>query len=208
MNVRIYLGKKYGGFSAITAVEARVFGIPYPLKNKWLDKYGDIKVTENMASQLLWYMRCKGPKFDKAKEILLSAGFKMPTAKVPIIKRKEIKLQQIKQDAKLSNNDLSEKWQRGKVDPVSDSFLSSYEWRRIRMEVLKKYGARCQCCGATAKDGVVIHVDHIKPRRLFPQLALDINNLQVLCEVCNHGKGNWDMTDWRVELRDVSFVVK
>ena len=132
----------------------------------------------------------------------------MPTAKVPIIKRKEIKLQQIKQDAKLSNNDLSEKWQRGKIDPVSDSFLSSYEWRRIRMEVLKKYGARCQCCGATAKDGVVIHVDHIKPRRLFPQLALDINNLQVLCEVCNHGKGNWDMTDWRVELRDVSFVVK
>ncbi len=132
----------------------------------------------------------------------------MPTAKVPIIKRKEIKLQQIKQDAKLSNNDLSEKWQREKIDPVSDSFLSSYEWRRIRMEVLKKYGARCQCCGATAKDGVVIHVDHIKPRRLFPQLALDINNLQVLCEVCNHGKGNWDMTDWRVELRDVSFVVK
>ena len=94
------------------------------------------------------------------------------------------------------------------INPNDNAFLSSYEWRRIRMEVLKKYGARCQCCGATAKDGVVINVDHIKPRRLFPQLALDINNLQVLCEVCNHGKGNWDMTDWRVELRDVSFVVK
>jgi 5-methylcytosine-specific restriction endonuclease McrA len=65
------------------------------------------------------------------------------------------------------------------------------------MEALKKYGTRCQCCGATPADGVKMNVDHIKPRKLFPQLALDISNLQVLCEVCNHGKGNWDMTDWR-----------
>src|SRR5687768_6021724 len=83
------------------------------------------------------------------------------------------------------------------LDPVSDEFLLGYEWRRLRMVVLKKRGARCECCGFTAKDGVKIHVDHIKPRRLFPQLALVEDNLQVLCEVCNHGKGNWDQTDWR-----------
>jgi 5-methylcytosine-specific restriction endonuclease McrA len=89
------------------------------------------------------------------------------------------------------------------INPNSDSFLSSYEWRRIRMEAIKKYGARCMCCGATPQDGVtVINVDHIKPRRLFPALALDVTNLQVLCNVCNHGKGNWDMTDWRSELTE------
>lgn len=82
-------------------------------------------------------------------------------------------------------------------DVNSDAFLLSYEWRRLRMTALKKHGARCQCCGSTAKDGVRIHVDHIKPRRLFPELALNEDNLQVLCEVCNHGKGNWDQTDWR-----------
>lgn len=71
------------------------------------------------------------------------------------------------------------------------------------MAVLQKYGARCQCCGATPADGVKMNVDHIKPRKLFPQLALDVNNLQVLCEVCNHGKGNWDMTDWRGEPGDL-----
>ncbi len=65
------------------------------------------------------------------------------------------------------------------------------------MEALKRHGARCQCCGATPADGVRMHVDHIKPRRLFPQLALEVENLQVLCELCNHGKGNWDTTDWR-----------
>lgn len=79
----------------------------------------------------------------------------------------------------------------------SDAFLMSYEWRRVRMQALTKYGARCQCCGATPADGRVMNVDHIKPRRIYPQLALDIKNLQVLCDVCNHGKGNWDMTDWR-----------
>jgi len=77
-------------------------------------------------------------------------------------------------------------------------FLESYAWRRLRMEVLRKRGARCECCGATPKDGkTVLNVDHIKPRKLFPELALDESNLQVLCAACNHGKGNWDQTDWR-----------
>jgi 5-methylcytosine-specific restriction endonuclease McrA len=85
------------------------------------------------------------------------------------------------------------------VDVTTTEFLSTYEWRKTRMVALKKYGARCQCCGATPATGAVIHVDHIKPRKLFPALALDVDNLQVLCHECNHGKGNWDQTDWRPE---------
>lgn len=79
----------------------------------------------------------------------------------------------------------------------SRAFLSSYEWRRVRMEALKKYGAKCQCCGATPTTGAVMNVDHIKPRKIYPELALCLDNLQILCGACNHGKGNWDMTDWR-----------
>ncbi len=86
---------------------------------------------------------------------------------------------------------------RARVHPCSPEFLDSYEWRSLRMRVLVRLGARCQCCGHTAKDGVKLHIDHIKPRRTHPELALDESNLQVLCEVCNHGKGNWDETDWR-----------
>jgi 5-methylcytosine-specific restriction endonuclease McrA len=85
------------------------------------------------------------------------------------------------------------------IDPVSDAFLSSFEWRSVRMIALKKHGARCQCCGVSPADGAVMHVDHIKPRKIFPNLALDVANLQVLCHECNHGKGNWDMTDWRLK---------
>jgi len=86
---------------------------------------------------------------------------------------------------------------------ASDKFLASFEWRQLRMRVLKARGARCECCGATPADGVtVINVDHIKPRRDYPGLALNESNLQVLCHVCNHGKGNWDQTDWRQDMVD------
>lgn len=80
---------------------------------------------------------------------------------------------------------------------ASTSFLNSYEWRKLRMEALIKYGRKCVCCGATPDSGAVMNVDHIKPRKTHPELALDLNNLQILCSECNHGKGNWDNTDWR-----------
>lgn len=81
-----------------------------------------------------------------------------------------------------------------------DGFLATYEWRRLRMVVLSKRGNRCECCGASPTDGhTVLHVDHVKPRKLFPHLALTESNLQILCSACNHGKGNWDQTDWRID---------
>lgn len=80
---------------------------------------------------------------------------------------------------------------------ASNNFLSTYEWRKLRMEALIKYGRKCACCGATPESGAIMNVDHIKPRKTHPELALDIDNLQILCSDCNHGKGNWDSTDWR-----------
>jgi 5-methylcytosine-specific restriction endonuclease McrA len=53
------------------------------------------------------------------------------------------------------------------------------------------------CCGATPQTGAVMNVDHIKPRKTYPELALSVENLQILCGECNHGKGNWNTTDWR-----------
>jgi len=82
-------------------------------------------------------------------------------------------------------------------DVCSKEFLQSYEWRKVRMVALKRDGAICACCGASPKTGAVMNVDHIKPRRTHPHLALDPENLQVLCADCNHGKGSWDDTDWR-----------
>lgn len=79
----------------------------------------------------------------------------------------------------------------------ADHFLLSREWAAVRMVALERDGGRCSCCGRTAQDGIVINVDHIKPRRMFPELALTASNLQVLCSECNQGKGNRFTTNWR-----------
>lgn len=85
---------------------------------------------------------------------------------------------------------------------ANHDFFSSHEWREARYMVLQIHGGICQLCGRGRKDGVIIHVDHIKPRSKYPELALVINNLQILCEDCNLGKSNKDETDWRgVESR-------
>jgi hypothetical protein len=78
-----------------------------------------------------------------------------------------------------------------------DPFFSSPEWRRVRYEALKGADGVCQCCGAPPQRDKPLHVDHIKPRSRFPDLALDPDNLQVLCVDCNLGKGASDQTDWR-----------
>jgi 5-methylcytosine-specific restriction endonuclease McrA len=78
------------------------------------------------------------------------------------------------------------------------AFYSSYAWRNLRYIVLQKYGRKCMLCGSEDR----ICVDHIKPLRKYWSLRLDITNLQVLCEPCNHGKGNWDETDWRPKVEE------
>ena len=77
-------------------------------------------------------------------------------------------------------------------------FYKCDEWRSLRIRVLEKYECKCMMCGRSPKNhGIVIHVDHIKPRSRHPELSLDFDNLQLLCEDCNLGKSNKYQTDWR-----------
>jgi 5-methylcytosine-specific restriction endonuclease McrA len=82
-------------------------------------------------------------------------------------------------------------------DVKSKEFLDSKTWKRLRYKALKLNGMRCQCCGHTPQSGACLNVDHILPRLLFPKLALQLDNLQVLCSECNEGKANWDMTNFK-----------
>jgi 5-methylcytosine-specific restriction endonuclease McrA len=74
---------------------------------------------------------------------------------------------------------------------ASSKFLDSFEWKSLRYDALKHYdnlnAKRCMMCNA---DKVTLNVDHIKPRKFYPHLALDGSNLQILCSSCNHGKSN------------------
>jgi len=74
-------------------------------------------------------------------------------------------------------------------------FYGSAEWANLRFDVLKD-ADRCLCCGAS-KEATRLTVDHIKPISKYPELRTDRNNLQVLCMLCNKGKGAEHEFDFR-----------
>lgn len=78
----------------------------------------------------------------------------------------------------------------------SADFYLTDAWRELRYQILKARGRQCECCGTTPHQGAIMHVDHIKPRSLYPHLELVASNLQVLCEDCNIGKKNHDEIAW------------
>lgn len=67
-----------------------------------------------------------------------------------------------------------------------------------RFNVFKRDNFTCQICGATAKDGATLHVDHIMPVSLSGKSTMD--NLQTLCDRCNIGKSNKTDDDFKNNL--------
>ena len=82
---------------------------------------------------------------------------------------------------------------------IKPDFYQSWEWKEARFKALKIHGRRCLCCGWSPVSGGENHlvVDHIKPIRTHPHLALDPNNHQVLCNDCNMGKSYKHTDDFR-----------
>lgn len=89
----------------------------------------------------------------------------------------------------------------------ADPFYKSGPWRAVRQQALDRDLGLCQEClrrfyqGQVIKvqDAVMVH--HIKPREEYPELALDINNLESLCDKHHNyfhpEKGNKPKTDKR-----------
>lgn len=234
MKIKEYVKAKYSKSCAmaLSYPEAIAFGVPWPLRSGWPKEYGDVEITDAMhdtlvASLLRIVENGKDLSVGRAKAAatgLRIFGVDMPKIiEVPKTEKQTRKeLRRLNRKAKKAEkvracqDKLEGKQyqptassvltfvQSSGINPAADDFLHSFEWKSVRMMALKKYGAVCQCCGASPKNGAVMNVDHIKPRKIFPQLALDVDNLQILCGDCNHGKGNWDMTDWRAQATNLS----
>lgn len=65
----------------------------------------------------------------------------------------------------------------------------------IRWQVFERDNFKCVACGASAKDGAILHVDHIIPRSKGGKD--EIGNYQTLCHKCNIGKSNKSQIDLR-----------
>lgn len=54
MNLEQYLDQKYGkNIAALTSIEARHFGIPYPLVSGWERRHGKMNITPGMAERVI-----------------------------------------------------------------------------------------------------------------------------------------------------------
>lgn len=97
-----------------------------------------------------------------------------------------------------SDNEVAALLRTAKLPPQAE------DWRALKRRVYATYGYRCMKCGHLPPNKKNSNVDHIKPRRYFPELALDFDNLQVLCGLCNKAKGNGDPVDYRPKPCDAS----
>ncbi len=172
--------------------QIEAIGLSWPPPPGWKERLVGREIDPQTAEA---FERLAG---DFAKPLPPPKAKKRP-APMPPVPRAEREAKKKARAAKRANKPARQRAPaaRAVASVAQDEFLSSFAWRKLRLQALLKYGRRCMCCGATPEAGAVMNVDHIKPRKLWPSLALDINNLQVLCADCNHGKGNWSQRDFR-----------
>jgi 5-methylcytosine-specific restriction endonuclease McrA len=79
-----------------------------------------------------------------------------------------------------------------------DDLYKSDAWKNATANQRREFISKVQADKRMEKERLV-EEDRKKKRaeKMFPSLALEIKNLQILCHECNHGKGNWNQTDWR-----------
>lgn len=83
---------------------------------------------------------------------------------------------------------------RRRYDKKADPFYLSPAWRAAREQALLRDGYICQEClrryrmGTLnrAQPGRAVVVHHIIPRALAPERALDLSNLESLCDACHN----------------------
>jgi hypothetical protein len=103
---------------------------------------------------------------------------------------KQYKLKSKKQSLLLKMSTLTSNEIGNLIKQSSDGFLHTKEWKNLRQQAIEIYGKQCAICKVVPNKKNPCNIDHIKPRKFFPELALDILNLQLLCAKCNKRKGN------------------
>lgn len=81
-------------------------------------------------------------------------------------------------------------------------FYDSKEWKQLRAEVMKRDNYECQECRRKGlvfidtyeyserarRKKIKLVVDHIKELEDYPELALDLDNLETICVKCHNEK--------------------
>jgi 5-methylcytosine-specific restriction endonuclease McrA len=63
-------------------------------------------------------------------------------------------------------------------------FYAGSPWRKLRKLKLD-HDPLCERCEKAGVTEVAVHVHHIRARKQFPELAMDLDNLEALCHSCH-----------------------
>lgn len=86
---------------------------------------------------------------------------------------------------------------------MSDPFLESKKWKRLRKSVLARDGYMCLYCKRFGKRIQADHVHHVLPREFYPEYRYTPWNLISLCKTCHdsmHNRTDRTLTDQGKEL--------
>ena len=110
---------------------------------------------------------------------------------------KEIK-RRLKLQSKILKKGSKKRKKKSKPKPFSNL---DKRWQVLRRRVFDAYGKKCMKCGNCDE----LHVDHIRPKSKFPNLAYKFSNMQVLCKRCNELKSNKHCTDYRLKFEQEEY---
>lgn len=189
-----------GGARAITEEQAKLVGMPWPKFPGWKDWCATKEIEDKYIAEFKSFDR-EGRR-SKRNVVLVPFDERdndyVETYQEPRKTRKQKYRNKDKQLRSKVTREIVERVGNLNERQIMDkSFYKSQQWLTLRYSFLRESDGRCACCGASKKDGVVMHVDHIVPRSVNWMLALCFQNLQLLCEDCNRGKTNIFSDDWR-----------
>lgn len=101
-----------------------------------------------------------------------------------------------------AKENLRQRRRDGKL--LYDNWQGSRDWQQWRLQQLERQNWKCACCAQRMGFGEKTYlgngdftlepqhptVDHMLPKSLFPELALDQQNLVMMCWSCNRKKGS------------------
>lgn len=80
-----------------------------------------------------------------------------------------------------------------KEEARHDPFYNSTPWRKLRAYVLTT-NPLCKYCNLSGVLTPAVIGDHYRPKRLYPDLALDASNIVPCCDTCHQIKRGWEKT--------------
>lgn len=85
--------------------------------------------------------------------------------------------------------------------PKYRSFLSSFVWKQLRVDIINRDGPKCCLCGSSEK----LAVHHLLYRKFFKDCWTEPLNLVVVCQKCHcmihKGVGNFQLLEYLRENR-------